>query len=119
MGLTTAPRGAPEARLKVSVFAGRSGSLATLVMVSNCPSRTMRLVMAVNAGERLTSLTITVTRPVALRLGKPLSVTRTTRSFVLGPVDSLVGQVRTPVWDSNVTPGGTAPIRLKETVCGG
>src|SRR5437867_2943494 len=64
-------------RLKVSVFAGRSGSEAELVKVRSVPSVTVLSAMVVSDGGLLDSSTNTVKLCVALRLGVPLSVTMT------------------------------------------
>src|SRR5205807_2502790 len=69
---------APErglTKLKPSVFAGRSVALA--VKVSGANSLTVLLPMGASTGGEFTSLTAMLTDWVALRLGAPLSVTRT------------------------------------------
>src|SRR5207244_2612561 len=74
--LILAPAGAPT-RLKVSVLAGRSGSVAVAVKVSKWPSSTVLLPRGPRTGGRFTSRTVTVMVSSANRLGEPLSVTRT------------------------------------------
>src|SRR5258706_5658977 len=54
---TEAPAGAPGSRLKVSAWAGRSGSVAELVKVSKMPSAMVRLVIATRLGGLFDSIT--------------------------------------------------------------
>src|SRR5258705_13947371 len=64
-------------------------------------------------GGLLTSVTMIVTPCVALALGMPLSVTRTTMLFVLGPCDSSGVQVKNPLTGSILAPAGAPGSRLK------
>src|SRR3970040_160729 len=105
--------------MKLSEFAGRSESLALAVKASNAPSLIVRLVIGASEGAAFTSLTITVTLPVALRLGTPLSVTRTVKTFVLGPVRSLVGHVMRPVVALMDAPAGAPGNRANVSVFAG
>src|SRR5438105_1630504 len=112
-----APAGAPT-RLKVSVFAGRSGSVAPAVKVDGLPALTVVPPGTPNTGGRFTSLTVTVTGFSSERLGVPLSVTRTLKVNVPGPWASVGVQVNTPVTGSMAAPLG-APTRLKVSVLAG
>src|SRR5262245_3957570 len=76
LGLMLAPVGG-ETRLNVSVLAGTSGSLAGIVVLSVLPSLTVWSAIAPRTGALLSSLTTMVKFCVALKLGVPLSVTRT------------------------------------------
>ena len=60
-------------------------------------------------------MTMTLKDLVSLRLGKPLSVTRTVTVLVLGPCASVGVQEMAPVFVSMVMPPGAA-IRLKAKV---
>src|SRR4051794_22143680 len=84
-----APLGAPGPRLKVNAWAGRSGSLATAVMLSNWPTATVLFWSGERTGAEFTSLTIMLKRCVALKVGLPLSKTRTRMLLLLGPCASL------------------------------
>ena len=53
-----APAGAPASRLKLSVLAGSSGSLAVAVKLSVSPSATKRLPIAASTGGWFTSLAV-------------------------------------------------------------
>ena len=66
-----------------------------------------------------TSVTVIVTTVVALALGTPLSVTRTTMLFVLGPCDSSGVQEKNPLTGSIVAPAGVPGSRLKVSDCAG
>src|SRR6267143_3367726 len=103
---TFAPAGAPAPRLKVSTFAGISGSFTTLVNLSNWPAETVLSEMGESTGGELTSLTIMVKRWVALKLGEPLSNTRTKMLLLLGPWASLGVQEKMPLAASTVAPAG-------------
>src|SRR5947207_13145247 len=101
-----APVGAPAPRVKFRICAGRSGSFTTLLTVSNCPAATVLLAMGERIGAEFTSLTITVKRWVALKLGLPLSNTRTRMLLLLGPCASLGVQLNTPLTGSTAAPFG-------------
>src|SRR5713101_4843348 len=105
-GSRLTPAGAPAPRLKVRICGGRSGSLTTLVKVSNCPAATVLLAMGESTGGELTSLTTMLKRCVALKLGLPLSNTRTRMLLLLGPWASLGVQLKMPVTGSTVAPLG-------------
>src|SRR5262245_14529795 len=107
-----APAGAPGSRLKVSVLAGTSASVAVAVKVSVLPSLTDLLPMAARIGATLTSLTVMLIVWESLRAGEPLSVTRTVTEKVAGPWVSVGVQVKTPVAGSMLAPLG-ALIKLK------
>ena len=70
----------------------------------------------VNCGGGADSNTLTENVWVALRLGKPLSLTIRLTGFVLGPVGGV--QEKKPLEGSIVAPPGALP-RLKVSVCGG
>src|SRR5262245_31572491 len=76
LGLMLAPTGG-ESRLNVSALGGTSGSLAVMIVLSVLPSLTVWSAIALMIGALFNSLTTTVKFCVALRLGVPLSVTRT------------------------------------------
>src|SRR5439155_1131936 len=76
LGFTFTPAG-PDTRLKVSVFAGRSVSLAVLVTIRVLSSATVRSVGTVSTGALFASATTTVKLLVSLDGGAPLSVTFT------------------------------------------
>src|SRR5262245_14810627 len=95
--LMLTPAGAPGSTLNVSVLAGASASVAVTVTVNRLPSLIVRLAMAASTGALFTSLTVTVKLLVSLRLGTPLSVTRTVIVLVLGPCASLGVQLNRPV----------------------
>src|SRR5690242_10310145 len=75
----------PESKLNVSVFAGRSESVADNCNEKVSSSIVVRSGCAVKTGAVLTSLTMTVNEFVALNTGEPLSVTIVTNRLVLGP----------------------------------
>ena len=100
------PVGAPAPRLKVRIWAGRSGSFTTLLTVSNCPAATVLLPIGEKIGGEFTSLTMIVKRCVALKLGVPLSKTRTRTLLLLGPCASLGVQLKSPLTGSTVAPLG-------------
>src|SRR5439155_27184474 len=62
--------------------------------------------MGANTGGRFTSLTVTRNVLASLRLGEPLSVTRTFTGYVPGPCASLGRQVSSPVLGLMPTPCG-------------
>src|SRR5262245_6547687 len=76
LGLMLAPEGA-DTRLNVRALVGRSGSVALAVSVRGLPSLAGWLAMGVSTGGLFTSLTVTMKLLVSLKLGEPLSVTRT------------------------------------------
>src|SRR5690242_8377481 len=81
LGVMLAPLGG-DTRLNVSVLVGRSASLAVLVTVRVLPTVSVRLVCAASTGARLISVTVTVKVLVALRVGRPLSVTTVVKTLV-------------------------------------
>src|SRR5439155_15271429 len=86
------------ARLKVNVFDGLSGSLATLVTVKVVISSiTTRFVVTINTGGRFTSCAMTTKLFVALSDGVPLSVALTVTALVPGPCASFGVQVTIPL----------------------
>src|SRR5438132_2580881 len=96
-GSRLTPAGAPAPRLKVRICGGRSGSLTTLVKLSNWPAATVLLGIGERTGGELTSLTTMLKRWVALKLELPLSNTRTRMLLLLGPWASLGGQWNKPL----------------------
>src|SRR5688572_20040812 len=76
-GSMVIPSGAPGSRLKVSNEPSKSGSVAALVTSSRLPSLIARLSRGASTGALFTSLTATEKVCVALKLGEPLSATRT------------------------------------------
>jgi hypothetical protein len=104
--LIVIPDGAPASRLYVKVLAGTSPSLAVAVNVKVLPSLIVWLAMAAKTGALFASFTVTVKLLVSLRLGEPLSVTRTVIVFVLGPCDSLGVQLNTPLLALMLAPDG-------------
>src|SRR5882762_3603835 len=109
-GLTTAPAGAPGARLKVSTWAGKSKSLTTFVNVSNWLAATVLFPMGERIGAVFTSVTTIVKSWVALRLGTPLSTTRTRILLLLGPCASVGVQAKRPLVGLTVAPVGAETI---------
>src|SRR5439155_11530853 len=105
------PAGA-DSRLKVSVLAGRSASVAVLVRTNVVSSLTVRLVGTLSTGGVFTSLTTTVKLSLTLNGGEPLSVTCTVIRLVLGPWISVGVHLKTPVFESRVIPAG-ADTRVK------
>src|ERR1039458_582598 len=75
--------------------------------------------MGARIGAEFTRRIRTVTRPVALRGGKPLSVTMTPSLLVVAPLPLGVVQLSWPVAGSKVTPRGAPGRRRKVRVCGG
>lgn len=106
VGLMLAPAGAPEPRLNERRFAGRSESRATNGIVTRMPLLMIWPGTESRIGGWFTSLTNTVTFAVALRLGTPLSFTRTCTRFVLGPLPSPVTHEIAPLFGFSVTPAG-------------
>src|ERR1043166_6216617 len=72
-----------------------------------------------SVGAVFTSVTISVATTVALAGGTPLSVTRITTAFVLGPCASVGVQVNAPVTGSISAPVGAPGSRLKLRVWAG
>src|SRR5438046_6564430 len=75
----------PDTSAKVSVLAGRSESVAVAFTLSAVCSAMVCVAGTVSTGVVFTSVTITRKLLVALKLGEPLSKTRTVTVFVLGP----------------------------------
>src|SRR5439155_18677512 len=67
--LMLAPAGAPGSKLNVSVFAGRSSSVAVFVTTNVLSSLIICSAGTVNVGARFTSVTTTVKLPVSLEGG--------------------------------------------------
>src|SRR5437867_3029511 len=105
LGSTLTPAG-PETRLKVSVLAGRSASVAVLVRTNPLNSLIVWSAGAASTGALFTSLTITVKLLLSLSAGEPLSVTLTVIRFVVGPWASVGVQLSAPLLGSTVTPAG-------------
>src|SRR5438094_202700 len=95
-----------DTKLKVSVFAGRSESVAVLVTTSVSSSVIVWLSATVSTGGLFTSVTMTLKAFVALILGTPSSITTVVIVFVLGPCASLGVQVITPLPSMLVPVGG-------------
>ena len=91
-----APAGAPASRLKDSVFAGASGSVAVAVNDSNAPSSTILSPIAASTGAWLTSFTVIMMASKSDSAGVPSSVTRTVTGYGPGPCASVGVQVKTP-----------------------
>src|SRR5204863_93780 len=104
-GLIVIPVGALT-KEKVSVFAGRSASVALAVTLRVVCSSIVRSAGTLNTGARFTSRTVTVNLFVALKAGTPLSVTLTLTTFVLGPCASFGVQLTTPLPRLIVIPVG-------------
>src|SRR5262249_15949498 len=102
----------------LGVPATTSGSDAWRVKPSVLPTPTAWLPGSVRLGAVLTSLTVTVSVFVALRLGAPLSVTRTVMLKVPSCV-SVGVQLNTPLGALIVAPGGAPGSRLKLSVLAG
>src|SRR5437773_2673329 len=90
------PAGA-DTRLKVSVLAGRSGSVAVLVTTSVASPWIALYDGTVSTGALFASAMIMVKLLVALSDGVPLSVTMVVNVAVLGPCASLGVQAITPL----------------------
>src|SRR5439155_877971 len=99
------PAGA-DTRLKVSVLAGRSASVAELVSTSVLSSLIVWLGGTVSTGAVFVPFTNTVTLLLSFTAGVPLSVTCTVIRFVLGPWASVGVQRSAPLLGSTVTPVG-------------
>src|SRR5262245_63516531 len=95
--LMLAPVGAPASSEYVNALAGTSASVAVTVNDNVAPSLTVWFATTASTGAIFTSLTVTVKLLVSLRLGMPLSVTRTVIVLVLGPSASVGAHVNAPV----------------------
>src|SRR2546425_1205692 len=114
-----APVGAPGSRLKVSTLAGISASLADTLKVNSVPSLIVWLAIAASTGAAFASLTTTLKVLLSLRLGVPLSVTRTVTVFVLALAAPLGFQLSPPLLALMVMPAGTPGFRLYVSVLAG
>src|SRR5512141_110888 len=94
-----------------------STSAAVLVTTSVVSSAIVRLAWTGSSGALFTSLTVTVKLLVALRLGTPLSKTRTVTVLVLGPWASVGVQLIRPL-EPTVSPAGP-DTSAKVSVLGG
>ena len=110
-GLILAPGGGAS-KLKLSTFAGTSTSSAVMVNVSVLSSLIVLSKIGSSTGALFTSFTTTVKLFAALKLGDPLSLTRTLIVFVLGPCVSLGVQVNIPVAGLMLAPAGAPASRL-------
>src|ERR1043166_7728080 len=95
---------------------GKSASLAELVTRKSVNSLMVRSGRIGNVGAELVLCTTTWNERVALRLGVPLSVTRTVTMFVLGS-DGV--HVNKPLLASMAAPAGAPASRVNVNVCGG
>src|SRR5207247_743414 len=107
-----APAGAPGSSEYVNVLAGISGSVAVTVSVIAVPSLTDRSPIGANTGGRFTSLTVTVKVFASLRLGEPLSLTRTVMVMGVVPTDASGIHVNTPVVALMWAPAGAPGSKL-------
>src|SRR4029453_16584148 len=97
LGSRFAPGGALT-RANVNVLDGLPGSVADSVRVRGLPSLIVWLAIGASAGGLFALFTTTTVKlRVALRLGTPLSVTRTVMRLVLGACVSFGVQVNRPV----------------------
>src|SRR5262245_12170325 len=114
-GSMAAPAGAPSSE-NVSVWAGRSGSVAVAVNVSRLASWTVvNAGTPLNVGATLTSFTVTVIGASALAIP---SETRTLNVTVPSSSSSVGVQVNAPVDGLMLAPDG-APTRLNVSVWAG
>src|SRR5262245_54545677 len=74
---------------------------------------------AASVGASFTSLTVTWNVFVSLRLGVPLSVTRTVMLYTPGPWASVGVQVKAPVLGLMLAPAGASAWRLEVGVVAG
>src|SRR5207244_3923226 len=111
LALIVAPAGA-LIKLNDIALAGTSGSLAVIASVNRLPSGMVCGARVANTGALFTSFTTTVKVFKSLRLGTPLSVTRTVTGFVLGPCASLAVHVNTPVLGLMLAPAGAPGSKL-------
>src|SRR5205814_2367687 len=103
LGSKLTPSGA-DCRLKVSLLAGRSESVAKLVTTSVASPWITLSGGTVSTGALFTLLTTTAKLRVSLNGGELLSATRTVITLVLGPCASVGVQVSTPLAGSTVAP---------------
>src|SRR5580765_5164420 len=85
VGLMLARAGPPGSKLKVSVLAGMSASVAVFVTTNVLSSLIIWSAGTLSTGARFTSATTIVKLRVSLEGGEPSSVTRTVIVLVLGP----------------------------------
>src|SRR6185503_9218028 len=119
LALMLAPAGAPGSKLKVNVFAGRSGSVAVFVTTNVISSSSDWSAGTVSTGARFTSFTTTVKLRVSLSGGAPSSVTRTVIVLVPGPSATVGVQVNTPLLALMLAPAGAPGSKLKVNVFAG
>src|SRR5213592_4280009 len=98
----------PDTKAKLSVLAGRSESVAVALTLSAVCSPMVWVPGTVRTGAVFTSVTMTWKLLVALRLGVPLSKTRTVTVLVLGPCASVGVQAMAPPAET-VRPVGPDP----------
>jgi len=115
-GSIAAPAGAPTSEY-VSVFTGRSGSVADAVKLSAKSHSTDLAGIAARTGVRFTSLTVTVIASSSDSAGVPLSVTRTVKVYVPGPSVSVGVQLKAP--SALIEAPAGSPTRLKVSVLAG
>ena len=113
-----APSGGTGSRENVSVWLGRSASVAVTLKLKSVPTAAGLVPTGVTMGAVLTSRTTTVTVCVLDRAGVPSSVTTRVNRLVAGPWASVGFQVKTPLADT-LAPGATSPTRLKVSSCNG
>src|SRR2546426_4948013 len=101
---TVRPLG-PDTNAKVSVLAGTSRSVAVALTLRKVCSAMVCVPGTVNVGWVFTSVTMTWKLLVALKLGVPLSKTRTVTVLVLGPWASVGVHVIAPA-EETVRPVG-------------
>src|SRR3954470_7653050 len=104
--------GAPGSRLKVTPFAGISGSVAELEIVRMDPTWSARLATGARIGGAFVSSTYTVNICVDICAGGPGSMIYTIIKFVLGPCNSVGVQVNKPLVGSIIAPAGALVARL-------
>src|SRR5947207_2139693 len=95
----------PDTKAKLSVLAGRSGSVAVALTLSAVCSAMVWVPGTVRTGALFTSFTNAVKLVLSVNGGVPLSETCTVNAFVLGPCDSAGIQVTTP-FVSMLAPAG-------------
>src|SRR6266542_4056852 len=95
----------PDTSAKVSVLAGRSESVAVAFTLNRVCSAMVCVPGTVSSGAEFASVTMTRKLLVALRLGEPLSETRTVTVLVLGPCATVGVQAMAPA-EETVRPGG-------------
>src|SRR5947209_18901494 len=108
----SAPGGAPGSKLYLSVWGGRSVSVARAVKISKLPSSRVLLPINDSVGGVLDSLTVTAMVSDALAGGDQLSVTRIVMEKVPGPWSSEGSQENTPLAGSMLAPAGKPGSRL-------